>query len=100
VVSQKAVEKLGKKFARNPIGTGPYEFTSWTPGQQLVLSRNAQWHGSPAPDFAQIAIRPITNEQTKVIGLQTGEVDVAPLEYISIAQLEHQSGTSIHSAAT
>ena len=27
VTSKKAVEKLGKKFATHPIGTGPYEFT-------------------------------------------------------------------------
>ena len=52
VVSQKAVEKLGKAFARNPVGTGPYEFTSWTPNQQLTLTRFTGWHGSPAPTRA------------------------------------------------
>lgn len=100
VVSQKAVEKLGKKFARNPVGTGPYQFTSWTPSQKLVLSRFPDWHGSPSPDFEHIAFRPITDEQTKVVGLKTGELDLVPLEFITIHQLQGQSGITIHSEPT
>ena len=46
IVSQKAVEKLGKKFATHPIGTGPYEFVSWTPKQKIVLKRFDKYAGS------------------------------------------------------
>ena len=46
VVSKKAVLKLGKKFATHPIGTGPYEFTSWTPKQKIVLNRFAKYAGA------------------------------------------------------
>ena len=50
IISKKAVEKLGKKFSSNPIGTGPYEFVSYTPGQKLVMKRFEGGTGPP-PDL-------------------------------------------------
>jgi peptide/nickel transport system substrate-binding protein len=100
IVSEKAVNALGKTFARDPVGTGPYEFVSWTPGQQTVLKRFAGWHGSPAPDFAQITYKPITDEQTKLIGLQTGALDIAPLGYTSIKHANSLPGVKVHSKST
>ena len=35
ILSKKAVEERGEKFATDPIGTGPYEFVSWKPKQQV-----------------------------------------------------------------
>src|SRR5262249_37565418 len=78
VVSRKAVTKYGKAFAHNPIGTGPYEIGSWTPKQKLVLSRFADWHGHGVarPQWDQIVFHVITPEQTTLIALQTGDLDI------------------------
>jgi len=46
IVSQKAVQKLGKKFGTHPIGTGPYEFVSWSPKQKIVLKRFDKYAGA------------------------------------------------------
>jgi peptide/nickel transport system substrate-binding protein len=100
VVSEKAVNTLGKTFAREPVGTGPYEFVSWTPGQQIVLKRFEGWHGRPLPDFAEIIFHPITDEQTKLIGLQTGELDSAPLDYTSIKRANSLPGVKVHAKST
>src|SRR5205814_264778 len=35
IVSKKAIDQYGADYAHHPIGTGPYQFTSWTPGQQV-----------------------------------------------------------------
>ena len=100
IVSEKAVKALGKTFARDPVGTGPYEFVSWTPGQQVVLKRFEGWHGRPLPDFAEIILHPITDEQTKLIGLQTGELDGGQLDYTSIKRANSLPGVKVHSRST
>ena len=40
---QEWVEKWGKQFNRNPLGTGPFVFQKWTPGREIVLTRNPQY---------------------------------------------------------
>src|SRR5687767_4913892 len=38
---------------RDPIGTGPYRFVSWTPGTSVVLERFADYWGE-APEVAKV----------------------------------------------
>ena len=38
------VAKWGnRQVARHPLGTGPFMFESWTPGQEIVLARNPNY---------------------------------------------------------
>src|SRR6056297_2836136 len=39
IISKKAYEELGNRFATNPVGSGPYYMERWVPEQLLVLSR-------------------------------------------------------------
>ena len=57
VVSQKAVQKLGKKFGTHPIGTGPYEFVSWSPKQKIVLKRFDKYAGGQQGLRARTVLR-------------------------------------------
>ena len=41
--SPAAVARHGDRYARNPVGTGPFVFDSWTPGTKLVLKRNPDY---------------------------------------------------------
>ncbi|MBO0829051.1 MAG: hypothetical protein J2P24_14855, partial [Streptosporangiales bacterium] len=43
VLSKAAYEKLGKKFATHPVGSGPFEFVEWKRGQHTLLRRFAKW---------------------------------------------------------
>jgi peptide/nickel transport system substrate-binding protein len=80
VLSKKAVESLGKKFATHPIGTGPYEFVEWVPQQKTVLKKFAQYgkansaYASPAT-FEQIVIQPITNDNSAANAMQAGDIE-------------------------
>jgi len=56
------------------IGTGAYRFVSWSPGLPVVLARNDTYWG-PAPDWANVTIRPISDQAAREIALMTGEVD-------------------------
>ena len=41
MVSRAAVEKYGKDFARNPVGTGPIQFVEWVKDDHLTVRRFA-----------------------------------------------------------
>lgn len=63
VLSRKAVEARGKKFATHPIGTGPCEFVSWTPKQNVKLKRFAGYKtGFIKPQWNDIVLLPIADD--------------------------------------
>lgn len=80
VLSKKALLKLGKKFGTSPVGTGPYEFVSWTPQQRIELQKFGQYAGSnkayakPAR-WETITILPITDDSAAQTALQAGDID-------------------------
>ncbi len=65
------------KGTRNPIGTGPYKFVRWTPGQEVVLDRFAgYWGEKPQADGARYIWR--TESAVRAAMVKTGEADIAP----------------------
>ncbi|MCL1855560.1 MAG: ABC transporter substrate-binding protein [Clostridia bacterium] len=76
VVSQKAVEEMGDEaFARNPVGTGPYVFVEWKPGDRLIMEAFPDyWRGEAAVKNASFRI--ITDATTTTIALEKGEIDM------------------------
>ncbi|ALM87289.1 ABC transporter substrate-binding protein [Bordetella sp. N] len=57
------------------IGTGPYKFKQWQPGDRLELVRNDAYWGRK-PDFETLTIRYISNGATRVSALLSGTVDL------------------------
>lgn len=53
------------------IGSGPWRFVSWTPGDWLVLDRF-----DPKMDFARVTIRPMGNDAARMTALLSGDVDL------------------------
>jgi peptide/nickel transport system substrate-binding protein/oligopeptide transport system substrate-binding protein len=51
VVPQEEVERLGERFSRAPVGTGPFKFMRWEPNQEIVLEANEHYYeGRPFLD--------------------------------------------------
>ncbi|MGH6762621.1 MAG: ABC transporter substrate-binding protein [Phyllobacterium sp.] len=76
-------EETPLEFVREPIGTGPYKLTNWTPGQQIVLtSRNDYWGEQPQVTEATYLFR--SDPSVRAAMVQTGEADLSP----SISQLD------------
>jgi peptide/nickel transport system substrate-binding protein/oligopeptide transport system substrate-binding protein len=51
VVPKEEVERLGDRFGRAPVGTGPFKFVRWEPNQEIVLAANDHYYeGRPFLD--------------------------------------------------
>jgi peptide/nickel transport system substrate-binding protein len=70
-------------LARNPVGTGPYRFKEWTPGQRVVLeSFHEYFEGRPYVDRRIFRIIPDTS--TMYMELKAGGLDMmslTPVQY-------------------
>ncbi|NLE23683.1 MAG: ABC transporter substrate-binding protein [Actinobacteria bacterium] len=76
VVPKEWVEKWGKQFNRHPLGTGPFVFQSWTPGREIVLTRNPDYWEEGKPYLDGVNYQLSFNPQTALLKLERGEVDV------------------------
>lgn len=76
-------EETPLEFIREPVGTGPYKLTNWTPGQQIVLSsRDDYWGEKPEVTEATYLFR--ADPSVRAAMVAAGEADLSP----SISQLE------------
>jgi len=53
VVAPELVEKLGKDFGNNPVGTGPYILDTWARGSKITYKRNPNYTHSTYPTQAE-----------------------------------------------
>ena len=71
IVKQAAVEgKSSEDFANGgaAIGTGPYKFVAWTPGETLRIAAYDGYWGKK-PEFKDVEIRFIANDAARVAAL-------------------------------
>lgn len=95
IVSPTAVKKLGKQFAVQPVGTGPFRFDSWTRDQELsILAFDQHWRGRPKLD--RVIFVPVIESAVRVEQLKRGEIQIADnLPPAELTLLEHTPGISV-----
>jgi peptide/nickel transport system substrate-binding protein len=76
LVSKKAYETLGQaRFKTNAIGTGPFRFVEYVPGQKVVLAAHDRYfRGKPRIDGIEAWCMPEAN--SREFALRRGELDV------------------------
>lgn len=76
IVSPTAIQKYGKDLARNPVGTGPFQFVEWKDGDHVTVKRfDGYWEkGLPYLDQMVFSIAP--DEAVRLINLRSGNLDV------------------------
>ena len=58
------------------MGTGPYVYDSWSAGQEIVLKKNENyWDEDQEIALDTLVYKIITDDTTRVMALQTGEID-------------------------
>ncbi len=60
---------------RAAVGTGPYRWVRFSPGQEVVLER-AERHWRPQEPWQRVSFRFIPNDSARVAALLAGDVDV------------------------
>jgi glutathione transport system substrate-binding protein len=86
--SPTAVRKYGKDIGRNPVGTGPFIFTSWTP-DTLKVHANPNYRVPGLPGVAGITVRSVPENGSRVAMLQTGEaqyIHPMPSEMVAVVR--------------
>ncbi len=81
----------GKAFGDKPVGSGPFKLESWKRGERMVLVRNPNYwengaDGKPLPYLDRVKFEIITDDNTRILKLQSGELDAA--EYIPFSRID------------
>lgn len=77
VVSLSSPNTPMDKLVLDPVGTGPYVFDHWTPGQEIVLKRNPDyWGKKPQVETARYVWR--KESAVRAAMVKVGEADIAP----------------------
>ena len=82
---QVKITPRGIDAAKTPIGTGPFKFVSYTPGDRLVVTKNPDYFEPGMPKLDGAELRVIPEMSVKVAALQAGDIDVVwdlPLDQV------------------
>ncbi len=60
----------------NPIGTGPYKLERWTPGDSVVLTKNALHRNAARVQIERVTFKFIGDGAAQIAALQAGDVDL------------------------
>ena len=90
IVNRAAIERFGKEYVSNVVGTGPYVFERWIPGQGILVTANRDYYG-PAPTVQRIMFRIIKEDATAEIALERGDIH---LSFFDDAEVMHRLARS------
>jgi len=84
---------------RAPVGTGPYRFKEWLPGDRLVAVKNPAYWQKGKPNLERVVFRTVPDMQTRFAGLKSGELDVILTERgASILQAQEDTSLRVYSS--
>ena len=76
VVAQAMLDQTAAGKTPNPIGTGPFIYSSWVPNDHFTATRNPNYWRSGYPYLDQITFKPIPDDTQREATLKTGGVDL------------------------
>lgn len=80
-----------------PIGTGPFKFQAWNPGESVELVRNDDYWDAPKPYLDRLVFRILPDNNTRILALQSGEIDYISNYDINFVDVERlREDPSLH----
>ncbi|GJD51839.1 Periplasmic dipeptide transport protein [Methylobacterium crusticola] len=76
MVSPKAAERLGDRFATAPVCAGPYRFVERVPQDRIVVERFDDYWNRDAVQIRRIEFRPIPDATVRLTNLRAGQLDL------------------------
>jgi peptide/nickel transport system substrate-binding protein len=82
MISPTAYKNMGRDFARNPVGTGPYKFVKWIGSDRVMGERfDGYWQngldGNKLPYMDKVTVRFIANTTVKLMEIKAGNIYLA-----------------------
>jgi len=78
MISPAAIDEAGFDEVE-PIGTGPFQFDYWEPGDEVVVVRNDDYWGEPVA-LDSVTFRVVPEESTRLALVEGGDAHIAPIE--------------------
>jgi oligopeptide/dipeptide ABC transporter ATP-binding protein len=78
IVSKKHGEGAATKdynSGKAMVGTGPFKFEEWIPGDRIVYTRNDEYWDEK-PEWEKVVLKPISNSSARVAALLAGDADL------------------------
>lgn len=71
-----------------PIGTGPYKFVSYVPGQKMVFARNSDYYdNNHMAKIENVEVYTMTDSSSVISAIRSGQLDIAYFIYGDDAKL-------------
>jgi peptide/nickel transport system substrate-binding protein len=90
VYSKANFEKWGNDAAQHPLGTGAFVLESWQKGSQLALAKNTNYWQPGKPKVDRIVFRVVGDDNSRVLLLQSGQVDI--IDFVPPNQVQSLMG--------
>jgi peptide/nickel transport system substrate-binding protein len=75
IVPEKLVKAQGKAFWQKPVGSGPFEVTSFSADSEIDLTANPHFYGTK-PKVSTVKIMIVPNDNTRVLMLESKKADI------------------------
>jgi glutathione transport system substrate-binding protein len=96
IISPAAIKRGESFIARNMVGTGPFKFVSWTPGQEIVLERNPEYWESGRPMVDRVVFKLVPEDASRVAMLLSGEAQfVFPVPGVQVDAVSRAANVAI-----
>ncbi len=80
IIPREDVERLGDRFGRQPVGTGPFRFVEWKTGQEIILEANETYFDErPCLDRLQYRIFPGDDREAMLAAFDQRQLEDTPI---------------------
>jgi ABC-type transport system substrate-binding protein len=102
IVPKEEVEKWGEDFGHHPMGTGPFVFDEWVPGQRLTFVRSEEYFLPELPYLDGVEVQIGVGPDVALLRLEKGEVDylgdgIPPGEFVRLMEDPAWENRIVHS---
>jgi peptide/nickel transport system substrate-binding protein len=63
-------------ISTKPVGTGPFRFKSWSPGDRMELEKNPDYYEKGLPKLDGVTMRIIPETAARVAAIESGAIDI------------------------
>lgn len=77
-VPKEAVEEKGDKFGQEPVGAGPFKFSSWIRDSEIVLEGNKEYHAG-GPYLEKVVYKIMTDQTARDNSFASKQLDMMVL---------------------